>query len=57
MPIIKLTAEQTKERFGVAKAIEHFPASLSATEEANVKVVLEYMEVCNFPSPQAAPIR
>ena len=45
MPSIKLTAEQTAQRFGVHKAIEHFPADLTAQEEANVKVVLEYMEV------------
>lgn len=40
MPIGKLTAEQTKDRFGVAKAIENFPSSLTLQEEANVRVVL-----------------
>ena len=45
MSPIKLSAEQTKERFGVAKAIENFPSNLTPQEEKNVKVVLEYMEV------------
>lgn len=45
MPVVKLTAEQTKQRFGVEKAIESFPSALTPQEEANVKVVLEYMEV------------
>ena len=43
--MLKLSAEETKARFGVAKAIENFPSSLTPEEEANVKTVLEYMEV------------
>ncbi len=50
MPSIKLTAEETKTRFGVAKAIGSFPSSLTKEEEANVKTVLQYMEVCGIPS-------
>lgn len=50
MPIVKLTAEETQARFGVAKAIEHFPSHLTAQEEANVKVVLEYMEIAYSPT-------
>ena len=45
MPSTKLTAEQTAKRFGVHRAIDNFPSSLTPTEEANVKIVLEYMEV------------
>lgn len=45
MPSIKLSAEETAKRFGVNKTIEHFPSTLTKQEEANVKVVLEYMEV------------
>ena len=45
MTIVTLTADQTKQRFGVAKAIENFPSNLTPQEEANVRVVLEYMEV------------
>lgn len=45
MPSISLTTEQTAQRFGVRKAISNFPSNLTAQEEANVKVVLEYMEV------------
>lgn len=45
MPSVKLSSEQTAARFGVHKAIDTFPASLTAQEEANVKTVLEYMEV------------
>ena len=45
MPI-KLSADETAKRFGVRKAIVNFPAGLTAQEEANIKVVLEYMEVC-----------
>ncbi len=41
-----LTPEETSQRFGVSKAIDNFPSRLTAQEEANVKVVLEYMEVC-----------
>lgn len=48
MPSIKLTAEETKRRFGVSKAIDNFPSSLTKQEEANVKVVLEYMDVSIF---------
>ncbi|EKM53524.1 uncharacterized protein PHACADRAFT_186179 [Phanerochaete carnosa HHB-10118-sp] len=50
MPAIKLTAEQTKERFGVAKAIENFPANLTSQEEKHVRVVLEYMEIAYSPT-------
>lgn len=48
MPSTKLTKEQTAKRFGVCKAIDNFPSDLTAQEEANVKVVLKYMEVCHF---------
>ena len=45
MAPIKLSAEETKRRFGVSKIVANFPSSLTAEEEANVKTVLEYMEV------------
>ena len=45
MPSIKLSADETAKRFGVAKAIDNFPTSLTSQEEKNVKTVLKYMEV------------
>ena len=48
MSITKLSAEDTKKRFGVSKPIEHFPLSLTEQEEKNVRTVLEYMEVRIF---------
>ena len=47
MPSIKLTVDETKARFGVAKAIDNFPSTLTKEEERNVKTVLKYMEVCS----------
>lgn len=52
MPSTKLAADQTATRFGVHKAIEHFPSQLASVEEANVKVVLEYMEARLHPYPE-----
>ncbi|TCD66233.1 hypothetical protein EIP91_001636 [Steccherinum ochraceum] len=49
MPSTKLTPEQTAARFGVHKAIDNFPSKLTPQEEANVKVVLEYMEIAYSP--------
>ena len=55
MPVINLTAEQTNKLFGVGKAINNFPAALTTQEVANVKVVLEYMEVRSVRSLRAIP--
>ncbi|KIP04986.1 hypothetical protein PHLGIDRAFT_120218 [Phlebiopsis gigantea 11061_1 CR5-6] len=49
MQVVNLTAEQTKDRFGVATAIENFPSSLTLQEEANVQVVLAYIEARTRP--------
>ncbi len=45
MSIIKLQEKYILARFGIAKAIDNFPANLTDQEEGNVKIVLEYMEV------------
>ncbi|KAI0698235.1 hypothetical protein BC835DRAFT_1269205 [Cytidiella melzeri] len=50
MPCIKLTAADTEKRFGVHKQIDNFPSQLTKQEEANVKVVLEYMEIAYSPT-------
>ena len=44
--MISLSKEETASRFGVEKAIEHFPSHLTAQEEKYVKTVLQYMDVC-----------
>lgn len=44
--MISLSKEETATRFGVEKAIEHFPSSLTDQEEKYVKTVLNYMDVC-----------
>ena len=43
--MISLSKEETAARFGVEKAIEHFPSNLTAEEEKYVKTVLQYMDV------------
>ncbi|KAA1476533.1 NTF2-like protein [Dentipellis sp. KUC8613] len=45
-----LTADETAARFGVSKAIAHFPSNLSPQEEKNVRLVLEYMEIAYSPT-------
>ncbi|KAI0343418.1 hypothetical protein BDW22DRAFT_1344461 [Trametopsis cervina] len=50
MPSTKLSAEDTQKRFGVHKAIDNFPSTLTKQEEANVRVVLEYMEIAYSPT-------
>jgi len=49
MPTVSLTADETAKRFGVHKAVSNFPTSLTREEEANVRVVLEYMEIAYSP--------
>ena len=43
--MLSLSKEETQSRFGVDKAIEHFPSSLTSEEEKYVKTVLQYMDV------------
>ena len=43
--MISLSKEETATRFGVEKAIEHFPSNITAEEEKYVKTVLQYMDV------------
>jgi hypothetical protein len=47
MPTTKLSAEQTKARFGVSKTIKAFPSKLTEQEAKNVGIVLQYMRVIN----------
>ncbi|KAF7798965.1 hypothetical protein EIP86_010194 [Pleurotus ostreatoroseus] len=54
MPSIKLTVDETKARFGVAKAIDNFPSTLTKEEERNVKTVLQYMEIAYSPTEAGA---
>lgn len=43
--MISLSKEETAARFGIDKAIEHFPSHLTKEEEKYVKTVLQYMDV------------
>ena len=45
---VKLSADETKARFGVAIAIENFPSDITPSEAKNVQTVLNYMEVCSY---------
>lgn len=45
MTSIKLSAEETRNRFGVAIPIENFPNEITSLEMKNVQTVLKYMEV------------
>lgn len=48
--MISLSKEETAKRFGVEKAIEHFPSNLTEREEKHVTTVLQYMDVCLYPN-------
>ncbi|KAK7691381.1 hypothetical protein QCA50_004780 [Cerrena zonata] len=47
---IKLSADETKNRFGVSIAIENFPSEITAVEAKNVQTVLSYMEIAYSPT-------
>ncbi|MCJ1249033.1 hypothetical protein MMC30_006255 [Trapelia coarctata] len=47
--MISLSKEETAARFGVEKAIEHFPSTLTDQEEKYVKTVLNYMDIAYSP--------
>ncbi|MCJ1284973.1 hypothetical protein MMC26_004310 [Xylographa opegraphella] len=48
--MISLSKEETASRFGVEKAIEHFPSHLTDQEEKYVKTVLQYMDIAYSPT-------
>jgi len=48
--MVALSKEETAARFGVEKAIEHFPSHLTAQEEKYVKTVLQYMDTAYSPT-------